>query len=78
MLSLIKVVMNEFQAKDNAVFGRHDGSNRVFALQDIALSLGLMVGPFLSGTLSQAVGYYWMSVAFGERPCLQVLYIISH
>lgn len=58
--------MNEFQDKDDEIFGQYGGSNRVFALQDIALSLGLMIGPLVSGSLSEAVGYYWMSFALGE------------
>jgi hypothetical protein len=58
--------MNEFQVKDDEIFGQYGGSNRVFALQDIALSLGLMIGPLISGSLSEAVGYFWMSFVLGE------------
>ncbi|KAJ6137178.1 hypothetical protein N7471_003664 [Penicillium samsonianum] len=57
----LSIVLNELQAQNPKVFGQHGGSNRVFALQDIALSLGLMIGPLISGSLTQAVGYYWMS-----------------
>ncbi|KAJ5647012.1 hypothetical protein N7490_003384 [Penicillium lividum] len=57
----LSIVMNEFQAKDPEIFGPHGGSNRVFGLQDIALSLGLIIGPLISGSLTQAVGYYWMN-----------------
>ncbi|KAJ6091490.1 hypothetical protein N7467_003459 [Penicillium canescens] len=59
----LSIVMNEFQVKDDEVFGQYGGSNRVFALQDMALSLGLMIGPLISGSLSEAVGHYWMSFA---------------
>ncbi|KAJ5933310.1 hypothetical protein N7454_005639 [Penicillium verhagenii] len=62
----LSIVLNELQAKDPEIFGRHGGSNRVFALQDIALSLGLMIGPLISGFLSQVVGYYWMSCTLGR------------
>ena len=58
--------MNEVQAKDHEIFGYHGGSNSVFALQDIVLSLGLMIGPLITGLLSEAVGYYWMNFTFGE------------
>lgn len=58
--------MNELQSKEPEIFGQYGGSNRVFSLQEIAISLGLMVGPLISGYLSQAVGYYWMSFTFGE------------
>lgn len=58
--------MSEFQDKDPEIFGRHGGSNRVFSLQEIGISLGLMVGPLISGSLSQAAGYYWMSFTFGR------------
>lgn len=63
------VIQSEFEAQDPGRFGYNGGSNRAFALQDIALSTGLMVGPLISGSLAEAAGYYWASCAFGVSLC---------
>ncbi|OJJ04881.1 hypothetical protein ASPVEDRAFT_173567 [Aspergillus versicolor CBS 583.65] len=60
----VSLVQSEFEAKDPSWFGYNGGSNRAFALQDIALSTGLMVGPLISGLLAESAGYYWASCAF--------------
>lgn len=52
--------------KDPRRFGEHGGSNRAFGLQDTALSTGLTIGPLISGSLTDAAGYYWSSCALGE------------
>ncbi|KIA75934.1 hypothetical protein HK57_00246 [Aspergillus ustus] len=63
----LSLVLKDLESNDPEIFGQHGGGNRVFALQDIALSLGLMVGPLISGSLTQLVGYYWVSCIFAAQ-----------
>ncbi|KAJ5108563.1 hypothetical protein N7456_005238, partial [Penicillium angulare] len=69
----LSIVLNELQDNNPSMFGPQGGSNRVFALQDIALSLGLMIGPLISGLLSESVGYYWMGFTFGKHKPAHIL-----
>jgi predicted MFS family arabinose efflux permease len=45
------------------IFGRGGGSSRIFSLTEIAFNMGLMLGPALCGSLSDAFGFYYMSCA---------------
>lgn len=58
--------MKERQSKDPGIFGYHGARNRLFALVEAAFTLGIMVGPLLSGPLSETAGYYYMNLTFGE------------
>ncbi|KHN93745.1 Major facilitator superfamily domain, general substrate transporter [Metarhizium album ARSEF 1941] len=59
-------VVHDMQTKNPRVFGDYGGSSRVFSMTEISFSLGMMVGPLLSGLLSEAVGYYYMNLTLGE------------
>lgn len=59
------------QAKYPLIFGEHGGSSRVFSMTEVAYSLGMMLGPLLSGILFEAIGFYLMSVVFGTCYHLQ-------
>jgi MFS family permease len=54
------------QVKDPFVFGPHGGLSRVFSMLEVAFSLGLMLGPLISGTLTEAFGYYSMNCTLSE------------
>ncbi|KAE8149081.1 hypothetical protein BDV25DRAFT_7598 [Aspergillus avenaceus] len=50
------------EAKNPKIFGDYGGTSRMFSMVEVAFSLGAMLGPLLSGSLSEAVGYYYMNV----------------
>lgn len=55
------------EAKDPKIFGEFGGSSRVSSLAEVAFSLGSMLGPLISGTLSETVGYFYMNLVMGKR-----------
>ncbi|KAE8164132.1 major facilitator superfamily domain-containing protein [Aspergillus tamarii] len=61
----------DMEAKDPKIFGEFGGSSRVFSLTEVAFSLGSMLGPLISGTLSETAGYYYMNLVMGAF-CLPV------
>ncbi|KAB8072432.1 major facilitator superfamily domain-containing protein [Aspergillus leporis] len=64
-------VIKDMESKNPKVFGEHGGSSRVFSMVEVAFSLGCMLGPLLSGSLSEAIGYYYMNVTLAAI-CLLV------
>ncbi|KAF3481805.1 uncharacterized protein GIQ15_04564 [Arthroderma uncinatum] len=58
----LTAVVNDMQSKNPNIFGAHGGNSRVSSMMEVAFSLGMMVGPLLSGSLTELVGYYYMSV----------------
>ena len=64
------------EAKDPKIFGEFGGSSRVFSLTEVAFSLGSMLGPLISGTLSETAGYYYMNLVMGKRTSCLVLWYV--
>lgn len=59
-------VVRELQAKDPLVFGHQGGSSRVFSTTEVVYSLGMTIGPMISGLLFEKVGFHLMNVVFGK------------
>ncbi|KAF7590783.1 hypothetical protein BBP40_002399 [Aspergillus hancockii] len=55
-------VIKDMESKNPKIFGEYGGSSRVFSLVEVAFSLGCMLGPLISGSLSEAIGYYYMNI----------------
>jgi MFS family permease len=64
-------VARDMQAKYPHVFGKHGGSSRVFSMTEVAYSLGMMLGPLLSGILFETIGFSLMAIVFGTCYHLQ-------
>ncbi|KAB8229387.1 major facilitator superfamily domain-containing protein [Aspergillus alliaceus] len=64
-------VTKDMETKNPNIFGEFGGSNRIFSMTEVAFSLGSMLGPLISGTLSEAVGYFYMNIVLGSI-CLLV------
>ncbi|RJE26993.1 Mfs transporter [Aspergillus sclerotialis] len=47
------------------VLGENGVYSRAFSLSNISWKLGMFIGPLVSGSLTDAVGYYYMNVFFG-------------
>jgi fucose permease len=54
------------EAKDPHMFEANRSNLRVFSMTEVGYSVGMMVGPLLSGSLVEGVGFFFMTVALGE------------
>ncbi|EYE90815.1 MFS transporter [Aspergillus ruber CBS 135680] len=61
----LTAVVREQEAQDPLIFGENGAGSRAFALAEMAFTLGIMLGPLLSGPLVELVGYFYMNVVFG-------------
>lgn len=59
-------VVKDFAVKDPIAFEPNRSNLRLFSTTEVAYSLGLMVGPILTGSLSETVGFFYMTVTLGE------------
>ncbi|BCR90467.1 uncharacterized protein ACHE_60353S [Aspergillus chevalieri] len=57
-------VVRELQAKDPFIFGSQGGSSRVFSTSEVVYSLGMTIGPLISGLLYEKVGFCLMNIVF--------------
>lgn len=58
-------VVKEHVEKNPNVFGLHGGYSRAYSVSDVATAVAMMLGPIVSGSLHQAIGYYYMNLIFG-------------
>ncbi|KAK6352247.1 hypothetical protein TWF730_009078 [Orbilia blumenaviensis] len=50
------------ESKQPGIFGANGGYSRTYSLTNLSFSTGLLVGPLLSGTLADSIGYCRMNV----------------
>uniref|UniRef100_A0A093VEX9 Putative MFS-type transporter C18.02 n=1 Tax=Talaromyces marneffei PM1 TaxID=1077442 RepID=A0A093VEX9_TALMA len=60
----ITSVIREIQTEKPGIFGPNGGYSRAYSLTNFSWNVGLLTGPLLSGSLVQAVGYYYMNFIF--------------
>ncbi|OKL58641.1 hypothetical protein UA08_06326 [Talaromyces atroroseus] len=61
----ITSVIREIQEANPGIFGPNGGYSRAYSLTNLSWNFGLLVGPLLSGSLAETVGYYYMNFTFG-------------
>jgi hypothetical protein len=54
------------EAKDPVVFQANRSNLRLFGMTEVGFSLGMMLGPLLTGSLFETVGFFYMTVVLGE------------
>ena len=54
------------EAKDPRVFEINRSNLRVFSMTEVGFSLGMMLGPLLTGSLFETVGFFYMTVVLGK------------
>ncbi|KAJ5813806.1 Tetracycline resistance protein TetA/multidrug resistance protein MdtG [Penicillium pulvis] len=54
-------IVKAHQEKSPGIFGPEGGLSRVFSMTDVATSLGMAIGPVVSGSLKELVGYTYMN-----------------
>ncbi|KAL4916011.1 major facilitator superfamily domain-containing protein [Aspergillus aurantiobrunneus] len=50
--------------QDPNIFGPNGGYSRAYAISDVAAAVAMTLGPTVSGSLRQTVGYYYMNFVF--------------
>ena len=63
------VAVDEIQSNHPGVFGPNGGYSRALAIASMGWSIGGFIGPVLSGTVTDKVGYYEMNFILGELSC---------
>ncbi|KAF3136172.1 hypothetical protein TWF703_005817 [Orbilia oligospora] len=58
----LTAVVDALEAKQPGIFGPNGGYSRTYSLSGLSFSTGLVVGPLLSGTLTESIGYYRMNM----------------
>ncbi|OJJ01817.1 hypothetical protein ASPVEDRAFT_129668 [Aspergillus versicolor CBS 583.65] len=58
-------VMHELESKNPAIFGPYGGNSRLSSLTEVPFTVGMVLGPLLSGTFSELIGYYYMNCILG-------------
>ena len=58
-------VVKEYSEKNPNIFGAHGGYSRAYSIGDVAAAVAMMLGPIISGSLHQLIGYYYMNLTFG-------------
>lgn len=60
-------VVREIENRNPGLFGPNGGYSRAYSLTNLSWNIGLLAGTLLSGSLVQAIGYYYMNFTLGER-----------
>ncbi|KAJ5106275.1 hypothetical protein N7456_002950 [Penicillium angulare] len=55
-------VLQSVESDSPGIFGVYGGRSRVLAMSEIAFNLGLLLGPLVTGSLSDIVGFYYASL----------------
>lgn len=66
-------VIRQLQNEKPGIFGPNGGYSRAYSMTNLSWNIGLLAGPLLSGTLVEAVGYYYMNLTFGRLDFLSSL-----
>lgn len=68
-------MVKEHVAQNVNIFGPNGGYSRAYAMVDVASAIAMTLGPIVSGSLRQTIGYYYMNVVFGTGRPIPFLYI---
>lgn len=64
----ILAVVHDLESKNPAIFGPYGGNSRLSSLTEVPFNVGMVLGPLLSGSFSELIGYYYMNCILGELP----------
>lgn len=57
--------LHQLRAQDPDIFGPGGGASRMFSLTEISFNAGLMLGPLVCGSISDAFGFYYTACVLG-------------
>ncbi|KAL4948462.1 major facilitator superfamily domain-containing protein [Aspergillus filifer] len=55
-------VVHDLESSNPNIFGPYGGNSRLSGLTEVPFTLGMVLGPLISGSFSELVGYYWCTV----------------
>ncbi|KAI9695925.1 MAG: hypothetical protein M1836_006042 [Candelina mexicana] len=61
------LVIENLEAESPGIFGPNGGYSRLFSLQSVIYTMGMLVGPEISGILTHKVGYARMNMVLGMQ-----------
>lgn len=61
----IQAVVHDLESENPTIFGPYGGNSRLSSLTEVPFNVGMILGPLLSGTFSELIGYYYMSCILG-------------
>lgn len=65
-INVVIDVVKDLEAKDPHLFELNKSNIRVFSITETIFSLGGMLGPLLTGSLFETIGFFYMSVVLGK------------
>lgn len=57
----VTLVVEEFETKFPGIFGPHGGNSRAVSIANMSWTLGIFIGPIISGTITDKIGYFEMN-----------------
>ncbi|KGO74574.1 Tetracycline resistance protein, TetA/multidrug resistance protein MdtG [Penicillium italicum] len=66
-------VVKDMEAKDAHLFEANRSNLRVFSMTEVGFSLGMMLGPMLTGSLFEWAGFFYMTVALAITCLIQAV-----
>lgn len=76
LVNILIVVVKDWQAKDPHLFNLNKSNLRVFSVTETIFSLGGMVGPLLTGSLFEKLGFFYMTVVLGKSHYVPDEYVL--
>lgn len=61
--------VDDLEQKHPGIFGPQKGYSRALSISSMGWTLGMFIGPILSGTLIESLGYFNINCAMGEFRC---------
>lgn len=61
-------VAKELEDENSGIFGPNGANSKVPALLEMAVNVATLLGPLISGSLLETLGYFWLNVFMGESP----------
>jgi MFS family permease len=58
--------VDEIQGENPGIFGRNGGYSRAISVVSMSWTLGMFIGPILSGYGTEHIGYYGINCALGK------------
>jgi MFS family permease len=59
-------VAKELEDENPGIFGPNGANSKVCALLEMAFNVAMLLGPLISGSLLETLGYFWLNVFMGE------------
>lgn len=54
-------ITKELETQTPNRFGPNGANSKIAAMMELAFSVGMLIGPLVSGGLSETLGYYYMN-----------------